>query len=519
MPMRLLYNSGLLTLLLAILTTAASAQTFYRTGSSEDVQTSPIPGALLAGGASDNDDAMRWFLERADGGDIVVIRASGGDGYNNYLYSSLGVTVNSVTSIVISNTAEANNQDVYDAIINAEALFIAGGNQWNYINYWRNTLVQDALQYLIDEKQVSIGGTSAGLAVLGEVVYSAENGTVWSSEALGDPYHWRVTLVDDFLQVPFLENLVTDSHYNRVHDDGFDRKGRHVAFMARMATDWEMNARGIGVNEYTAVALEENGIARVFGNPAYDDYAYFLNSQGNVPERCEAEQSLVWNHGGEALKVFKILGNPEGNNSFDLNDWESGAGGQWEYWYVQNGILGFTAGDGSFQVRIEVLHGLHETPVQGARVELQDAGVLYTNNQGVVVYQGISPAEALHFQVSRDGYFTETGTLAVVNENVNRMVFIYPDDGTWVNPAEGLRPLSVFPNPAGPGILSVEIPDLDTPALVRVISTDGTIMHESTLPAGASQTLMLQTRSWARGVYLLRVESRQEIHQARIIRK
>jgi cyanophycinase-like exopeptidase len=517
--MRLFFTRGFLTFFLAIILANAGAQSFFRTGSPDNVETSPLPGIVLAGGASDNNDAMRWFLERADGGDIVVIRASGGDGYNNYLYSGLGVTVNSVTSIVISSTAQANNQEVYDAIVNAEALFIAGGNQWNYIDYWRNTLVQDALQFLIDEKQVTIGGTSAGLAVLGEVVYSAQNGTVWSSEALADPYHWRVTLVYDFLQVPFLENLVTDSHYNRVHDDGFDRKGRHVAFMARMATDWGMDARGIGVNEYTAVAVDENGIARVFGNPDYDDYAYFVNSQGNVPERCEAEQSLVWNHGGEALKVFKVLGNPEGNNSFDLNNWENGTGGQWEYWYVQNGILGFTAGDGSFQVRFEVLHGLNETPVQGARVELQDAGVLFTNNQGVVVFQGISPAEALQFQVSRDGFFTESGTLAVANENVNRMVFIYPDDGTSVNPTEGIRPLRVFPNPVGQDKVSVEIPELGAPAVMRVISVDGTLVHEAKLPAGLSHSISIPAHSWARGVYILRVESQQEIHQARLIRK
>ncbi|MBW6498031.1 MAG: Type 1 glutamine amidotransferase-like domain-containing protein [Bacteroidales bacterium] len=169
------------------------SQTFFHTGSTTDVQTSPVPGSLLAGGNTDNDDAMRWFLQRADGGDVVVVRATGSDGYNNYLYSSLNVPVNSVTTIVIPNRTAANNQEVYDAIIKAEALFIAGGNQWDYINYWKNTLVQNAIQYLIDEKGVTVGGTSAGLAVLGEVVYTAQNNTVWSTEALGNPYHFRVT--------------------------------------------------------------------------------------------------------------------------------------------------------------------------------------------------------------------------------------------------------------------------------------------------------------------------------------
>ena len=36
------------------------------------------------GGASENDAAMAWFLERAGGGDVLVLRASGSDGYNDY---------------------------------------------------------------------------------------------------------------------------------------------------------------------------------------------------------------------------------------------------------------------------------------------------------------------------------------------------------------------------------------------------------------------------------------------------
>ena len=42
------------------------------------------PGVVLAGGGMD--DAMRWMLQRADGGDVVVIRASGEDLYNKYFF-------------------------------------------------------------------------------------------------------------------------------------------------------------------------------------------------------------------------------------------------------------------------------------------------------------------------------------------------------------------------------------------------------------------------------------------------
>jgi hypothetical protein len=59
------------------------------------------------GGASEQEDAMIWFLNRADGGDVVVLRASGSDGYNDYFYSELAADldepINSVTTFVINN--------------------------------------------------------------------------------------------------------------------------------------------------------------------------------------------------------------------------------------------------------------------------------------------------------------------------------------------------------------------------------------------------------------------------------
>ncbi|MDR4988699.1 MAG: Type 1 glutamine amidotransferase-like domain-containing protein [Bacteroidales bacterium] len=316
-----------------------AAQDFYHTGSEEPVETSHLPGLVLAGGATDNADAMRWMLERANGGDVVVLRASGSDGYNNYFYTQLGVDVNSVTSIVITSASEANNPAVIEAINNAEVVFIAGGNQWNYVNDWRGTELLEALNTLINDKKITIGGTSAGMAVLGEVVFTAENGTVWSSEALGNPYHWRVTLEKGFLDVPYMQHTVTDSHYNRIQGDDMDRKGRHVAFMARMITDWDMPAKGIAANEYTAIAVDEEGKARVFGHPSYPDYGYFLQTHKGVPELCEEGLPLNWYQDRQALLVYKLKGDFEGSGWFDLNHWNEGEGGEWKYWYVEEGEL------------------------------------------------------------------------------------------------------------------------------------------------------------------------------------
>ena len=76
---------------------AARAQgyTSYFTGNATDVATSPQGGVCLMGGAGEDDHAMAWFLERVDGGDVLVLRCSGSDGYNDYLYSELSVDVES----------------------------------------------------------------------------------------------------------------------------------------------------------------------------------------------------------------------------------------------------------------------------------------------------------------------------------------------------------------------------------------------------------------------------------------
>jgi cyanophycinase len=38
------------------------------------------------GGGTDVDEAFRWMSSRAVGGDFVVIRATGADEYNQYVY-------------------------------------------------------------------------------------------------------------------------------------------------------------------------------------------------------------------------------------------------------------------------------------------------------------------------------------------------------------------------------------------------------------------------------------------------
>jgi len=292
----------------------------------------------MMGGATENDDAMTWLLERATGGNILVIRASGSDGYQNYLYSELGVNVASVETIVFNNDDASYSSFVQERIARAEMIWIAGGDQWDYTTYWQSSPVKQLLNDHVNVKQAPIGGTSAGMAILGQAYFSAENGTVTSQEALQDPYREDVTVrYDDFLEIPYLENVITDSHY-----DDPDRRGRHSTFIARLYTDEGISARGIACNEYTAVCIDGSGIARVFGEyPDYEEHAYFIQVNCEVdspgPEVCESGMPLSWWHEGTALKVYKAPGRYDASSTFDLNDWTTAHGGEWQDWSIING--------------------------------------------------------------------------------------------------------------------------------------------------------------------------------------
>jgi len=292
------------------------------------------------GGATEDDEAMKWFLNRSNGGDILVLRASGSDGYNDYFYSELGVSINSVETIVFNNSNAASDTDIHQKIQEAEAIWFAGGDQWDYVSYWRNNEMENSINDAIENRNIVIGGTSAGMAILGDIYFSAENGTVTSDAALNNPYDPDVT-VDSvgFINTPYLSNTITDTHY-----DDPDRKGRHTVFLARIFNDWGIDAKGIACEEYTAVCIDNNGIAKVYGGyPTYDDFAYFLQVncelENPLPENCSPNNPLDWNKNGEALKIYQIPGTFSGENTFDLNDWKTGTGGTWQNWSVDNGTF------------------------------------------------------------------------------------------------------------------------------------------------------------------------------------
>ena len=160
--------------------------------------------------------------------------------------------------------------------------------------------------------------------------------TVYSNEALQNPYNYYMTLSPSFLWTDYLGYTITDTHFAQR-----DRQGRLLAFMARLYSSWGVRLpQGIGLDEQTAMAIDEKGIAHVFSNTS--GTAYFgiqYHSDSWYPEVCREDNPLTWYRDRQAVQIYAILGTPSGSNWFDLTKWDKLDSGNL-FWYAKNGQFG-----------------------------------------------------------------------------------------------------------------------------------------------------------------------------------
>ncbi len=314
----------LLTILFFSTAALASSYQYIRLGDKADSTATPVAGTAMMGGGKDLDLAFRWLCKKANGGDFLVLRARGDDDYNSYVNGMC--KLNSVATLIIPESAAAQDPAVAEIIRHAEAVFIAGGNQARYVEFWKGTPVEDAINANIASGK-PIGGTSAGLAVLGEFAYGClkdkdDDNDLASIDVLPNPYHERVTLVRDFLKVPNLENTLTDSHFAKR-----DRMGRTLGFLARLVQDgWSKAPREIAIDEKSAVLVEPDSRGTVVGSGRG---AYFLQVR-SAPEVCRPNTPLTIRN----ISVYRAVTGAH----FDLKSW-TGDGGEAYTISVEDGVI------------------------------------------------------------------------------------------------------------------------------------------------------------------------------------
>lgn len=305
-PYRLTLSFVLLSGVLAL--PAQAKVTRYLTGNAADVVV-PLAGPAhdFGGGGTDVDAALQWIIDQVRGCtgcstkiDVVILRATGSNGYNDYIYAMNGV--DSVETLVITKASDSNTAAVETTVKNAEVVFFAGGDQCDYVKLFKGTKVETAVESVY-ARGGGVGGTSAGLAVQGDFTYDGCVSSALSSDALANPYHRSVTFTYDFFHWANLQGTITDSHFVTR-----DRMGRTMAFVARQIKDGKAaSALAVAVNEATSVAVDKNGLATVVG----DGPAYFILGD-HAPEVCLAGTPLTYS----GFKIWKVAT----GGTFDLRN-------------------------------------------------------------------------------------------------------------------------------------------------------------------------------------------------------
>ncbi len=105
----------------------------------------------IGGGSEDyedwSDEPYSWIVQKADSGKVIILGAS--SDVTNWLpdyFLSFGA--DTAYNKTISSVSIANLQSTYDEIVSAKAIFIRGGDQWDYIRLWKGTKTDSAIHYV-----------------------------------------------------------------------------------------------------------------------------------------------------------------------------------------------------------------------------------------------------------------------------------------------------------------------------------------------------------------------------------
>jgi len=292
---------------------------YWCTGNCDrDVKTTPHPGIILMGGGTDVDEAFVQQIKWSDCGDFLVIRADRDKAYDKYVYDLS--CANSAATLYIKNKNGANDDYVVQKVNDAEAIFFAGGDQTTYLEDWKGTKMQTAIQNAINNRNVPIGGTSAGCDVQSYWVYAASNGSATSEECLLNPFNQYMTFATHLVTQKYnlLNNTVIDTHFvTRA------RFGRLLAFVARLRTSTDIGSvgypiRGIGINEQSAFAIDLETLKGRLLGPDKDGSEAYIIFPDEDPEICERLHPLTYqNVTVQKLRAFY-------NDTYDFGKWSGG---------------------------------------------------------------------------------------------------------------------------------------------------------------------------------------------------
>lgn len=263
---------------------------------------------MLVGGGSEDENGWSnepyaWAINQSQNKKVAVISYTDEDNWIPDYFKSLGAV--EADNIKLNSRTISDEQSTYDLLMQYDVFFFKGGDQSFYYNYFKDTKTEQAIVDKFNNGGV-ISGTSAGMAILSEVIYAALGNSLYPDDVLQNFKDEDITLRDDFL--PFLSDYVVDSH--------FTERGRGARVMAFMANWFDATGEmltGLGVDDRTALCIDANNIGHVYGTGTVSFYtaAEFgsFNDTKMISDSVHVTQLLYGNT--IDLETLEILDGPD----------------------------------------------------------------------------------------------------------------------------------------------------------------------------------------------------------------
>ncbi|SMG30302.1 cyanophycinase [Marivirga sericea] len=248
-------------------------------------------GGEIDGGWSDT--PYQWMVDNAENKKIGIISYSDADNWLPDYFVSLGA--NEAVNIKIDSRDLANQSNMFDSLNQYDGLFFKGGDQSRYYEYYKDTEVQAAIEAIYSRGGV-IGGTSAGMAILSGVMFTASNGSAYPYDALTDINSEFMKLQNDFLS--FYPDYIFDTH--------FVERGRTPRLIGFLANWFDKNSqliKGIGIDDRTAFCINTQSFGTVYGTGAASIYH---------PKDFQIQEGKITNSNVSAIQLTHA-------QSYDLN--------------------------------------------------------------------------------------------------------------------------------------------------------------------------------------------------------
>lgn len=203
---------------------------------------------FIIGGGERSAELLEALIKTADFGmsDYIVIlpMASGvPDESVAYIRSQLSeYCKNPVTSFNFTQAQANDHSSWIDSVRNARLIYIAGGDQNRFMNVVRGTRLYDAIHQAFD-KGATISGTSAGAAVMSEIMITGEE-----KDKKGNG-NFKVIKKDNvitFRGMGFITKAVIDQH--------FIMRSRYNRLLSVLADHPDKMV--IGIDESTAIIVK-----------------------------------------------------------------------------------------------------------------------------------------------------------------------------------------------------------------------------------------------------------------------